>query len=62
VTEEVLRWVANTYRLAYAVGESPKQAVATAFDIAPATAGRWISRAREVGLLGAATEPGRPVV
>lgn len=58
---EVIQWVAAVYRLAYATGNPPKQEVAERFGISPATAGRWIARARhpEYGFLEPATEPGR---
>jgi hypothetical protein len=54
-----LKWVVETYRLAYAIGEAPKQAIAQGLGVSPATAGRWISRAREAGLLGPAEGPGK---
>ena len=52
-------WVARTYRRAYAVGDPPKQAIAQGLGVSPATAGRWISRARQAGLLGPAEGPGK---
>ncbi len=58
-TDENLMWVAWLYRLAYAVGDSPKQAVASSFGLAQSTAGRWISRARDAKFLDAAKSPGR---
>ena len=61
-TKVNLGWVAIVYRLAYAVGDPPKQAVARQFRIAPATAGRWISRARDAGYLKPAKEPGKAAV
>lgn len=57
-TREALEWVARIYRLAYAVGDTPKKAVESALGLPPATAGRWVARAREAGYLAPAT-PGR---
>lgn len=63
-TREVLDWVARVYRLAYAVGDAPKQQIAEKFGIAPSTAGRWIQRARrpEYGFLSPAEETGRAAI
>lgn len=58
-TPEVLAWLAHQYRRAYAVGDPPKQAVAQGLGVSIATAGRWISRAREAGLLDAVEGPGK---
>lgn len=58
-TREALEWVARIYRLAYAVGDTPKKAVESALDLSPATAGRWVAKAREAGYLGAAPVPGK---
>lgn len=58
-TREALEWVARIYRLAYAVGDTPKKAVESALGLSPATAGRWVAKAREAGYLGAAQVPGK---
>lgn len=50
-TQEALEWVARIYRLALLVGEAPTQAVAGALDLPRSTAGRWVMRARDRGLL-----------
>lgn len=50
---EVLRWVSRVYVLARAVGDAPKQALASGLGVSPATAGRWIARARSAGYLAA---------
>jgi hypothetical protein len=50
-TRETLEAVAAVYQVAYAVNDFPKQRVAGSFGIATSTAGRWIARAREAGLL-----------
>lgn len=55
-TPEALEAVAVVYRLAFAVGEPPTRAVAEQLGLARSTAGRWVQRAREAGLLGATTE------
>ena len=48
--------VAVIYRIAYACSRPPTQAVAEAFDVSRATAGRWIADARDQGFLGPAIE------
>ena len=50
-TEEALRWVARIYRWALLEGDAPTQAVAYELDIPRSTAGRWVTRARDRGLL-----------
>jgi len=51
--DEKLVHVADAYRLGALVG-SPTQLVAEQLGVSRATAGRWISRAREEGILGPA--------
>lgn len=55
-TEDVLRDVALTYRFAFAAGEPPTKTVMHHFEISRATAGRWVSMARELGYLGITEE------
>lgn len=50
-TAETLRWVARIYRLALLLGDAPTQAVAAGLSIPRSTAGRWVTRARDRGLL-----------
>lgn len=57
-TDEALRWVADIYRAAYALGDSPTQAVEQDLQLARSTAGRWVSLARKRGFLDPA-EPGK---
>jgi hypothetical protein len=54
-TPEALRAVAVIYRLAYATGSPPTKAVMDRFGLPRSTAGRWVARARDAGLLGAAS-------
>jgi hypothetical protein len=51
-TAEVIEAVARVYKVAFLVGENPKQAVARAFGVPIATAGRWIALARKAKHLG----------
>ncbi|GLZ05000.1 hypothetical protein Acsp03_24660 [Actinomadura sp. NBRC 104412] len=50
-TTETLRWVARIYRLAVLLGDAPTQAVASGLGVPRSTAGRWVTRARDRGLL-----------
>jgi hypothetical protein len=50
-TMEALEHVALVYRLAYAANESPTKAVQEAFGLARSTAERWVSKARDAGLI-----------
>jgi hypothetical protein len=50
-TDEALEYVALVYRLAYACNENPTQAVTEAFGLPRSTAERWVSRARDLGLI-----------
>ncbi|MEV4001017.1 hypothetical protein [Actinomadura sp. NPDC049753] len=50
-TTETLRWVARIYRLALLEGDAPTRAVAHVLSIPRSTAGRWVTRARDRGLL-----------
>jgi hypothetical protein len=50
-TTENFRWVARIYRFAVLLGANPTQAVADGLDIPRSTAGRWVTRARDRGLL-----------
>jgi hypothetical protein len=52
--EEMLRHVAATYRFGVLIGQTPTQLVAQNLGMSRAAAGRWISRARDEGYLGAA--------
>lgn len=58
-TNETLRKLAAVYAVAYACGLHPVKAVTDTFGLARSTAGRWVSMARERGLLGPTT-PGKP--
>lgn len=58
-TDETLRWVASVYQLAVLLGDAPTQAVAEQLDIPRSTAGRWVTRARDRGLLDV-TDPRTP--
>lgn len=51
-TDEALEHVALVYRLAYACNEAPTKAVIEAFGLSQSTGERWVSKAREKGLLG----------
>jgi transposase len=48
--------VAEVYRRAHAVTNSPTQAVADHFERPRSTAAKWVQRAREEGLLGPTEE------
>lgn len=50
-TTETLTWVARIYTLAVLLGDAPTQRVAEAMGVPRATAGRWVTRARDRGLL-----------
>jgi len=50
-TEDTLEHVALVYRLAYACNESPTKAVEGSFGLARSTAERWVSKARDLGLI-----------
>jgi transposase-like protein len=52
--QQKLERVAALYRRAVASGSPPSIAIANEFDVTPATARKWVQRARERGLLGAA--------
>lgn len=55
-TQETLTWVALTYSLALLLGDAPTQRVANTLGIARSTAGRWVTRARDRGILSV-TDP-----
>ncbi|MBN1461005.1 MAG: hypothetical protein JXA57_15850 [Armatimonadetes bacterium] len=57
-TPEALRAAAAVYRLAYAIGDNPTQAVAVNLGLAGSTASRWVMKARAAGYLGE-THPGK---
>lgn len=50
-TDETLSMVAELYSLALLLGDGPTQRVAEALRIPRSTAGRWVTRARDRGLL-----------
>jgi hypothetical protein len=54
ITNETLARVAQVYREAWAQGENPTAAVATAFDKARSTAATYVGLARKKGYLGPA--------
>ena len=54
VTESTLKDVAEVYRVAWASGKPPTQAVADAFYKSHSTAARWVGLARQQGHLGRA--------
>ncbi len=56
ITPDLLRDVARIYR---SNPSEPTAAVRDAFEVSPATASRWVERAREDGFLGRAI-PGKP--
>ncbi len=58
-TDEVLRFIAASYSLAYALGEPPAKAVERDLGLAKSTASKWISIARERGFLEIPAEKGR---
>jgi hypothetical protein len=55
VTDELLERVAGVYRQATEARRPPQKAVQLAENVSPATAGRYIQRARERGYLAKAT-------
>lgn len=59
-TEENLQVVARLYTLATALGDPPRKAVESQFDIPTWTAARWIARARDAGYLTESSSGGRP--
>ena len=50
-TDETLRAVARIYRLALLLGDPPTRRVVEALGVPRATAGRWVTRARDRGFL-----------
>jgi hypothetical protein len=50
-TDEALEHVALVYRLAFAARDRPTKAVEEAFGLARSTAERWVSKARDLGLI-----------
>lgn len=58
-TAEVLRMVANLYRVALLTGQPPTVAVEKTLALPRWTAGRWIAAARDRGFLGPAEGPGK---
>ena len=58
VSDDHLRRVAKVYRDAVQRGDPPTQTVADTMHASRATAARWVTRARERGMLGAAA-PGK---
>jgi hypothetical protein len=50
-TDETLSWVAFFYNLAGILGLPPAKQVELTLDLAPATASRWVRRARNNGLI-----------
>ena len=59
-TDEVLRWVAQIYRLAVALTEAPTKSVQDELGVSRATAGRWVAEARNRGLLPPLNEGEEP--
>ena len=57
VSDDVLRQAAAIYRAASFAGPAPTNAVKDQMSVSRATAGRWVSMARERGFLGK-TQPG----
>src|ERR1035437_8326656 len=53
VTPDFLREVAEIWSAAKDLKEDPRAAVAERFGAAPSTAGRWITKARDAGLIPA---------
>jgi hypothetical protein len=51
VRESKLRTIARVYRIALLIGDAPTQAVAQYLDVPRSTAGRWVMRARDRGVL-----------
>jgi DNA-binding transcriptional ArsR family regulator len=58
-TAELLEWVSLIYRRAVVLGDAPAQSVANALGMPRSTAGRWITRARDRGLLTVVDKRGR---
>lgn len=58
--DHMCRWVARRYRLALLVGDAPTQAIAKEIDVTRSTAGRWVTRARDRGLLTVQDKRGGP--
>jgi len=58
-TEETLNAAAWIYRRALIMGEPPARAVHETFEITRSRADRWISMARQRGLIGPPEGPGR---
>ncbi|WP_152486298.1 hypothetical protein [Nocardiopsis lucentensis] len=58
-TTRALKWVAYLYRVALIFGESPVQTVALGLDLPKSTAARWVTRARDRGLLTVQDRRGR---
>jgi len=54
-TLEAIRATALTYRIAYLLGVPPTESVRETLGLEKGTAARWVSRAREAGLLAATT-------
>lgn len=50
-TDDLIRWVAYVYNWADVLAAGPLQTVAAQFEVSPATAGRWVRRARDKGLI-----------
>jgi hypothetical protein len=61
-TTETLDVAAYVYRRAVALGEPPAKAIMDTFGLTRSKAGRWISQAREQGLLGPSEGPGKASV
>lgn len=55
-TDQALEAVAMIYRVAHVSVESPTKAVAERLGLPGSTAGRWVGKARQKGLLGPATK------
>jgi hypothetical protein len=58
-TTKALEWVAYLYRVALIFGESPVRAVAHSLELPKSTANRWITRARDRGILTVQDKRGR---
>ncbi|GAB3718784.1 hypothetical protein [Nocardiopsis nanhaiensis] len=58
-TTRALEWVAYLYKVALIFGESPVQAVAHSLELPKSTANRWITRARDRGILNVQDKRGR---
>lgn len=58
-TPETLAWVARVYSLALLLGDAPTQRVADTLGVPRSTAGRWVTRARDRGLLKVTDPRGR---